>query len=248
MKYLLLLFLVFTIACSIPKKDTKNDEVKNEEKEIVIKEEVKVPEVIENELILVLKNPKNIKDAKALITNSGLTWNSIIFDQKDFKIALITVPKDKVDFWAQRLKESGSFKTVDKNQEVTVNTIKKEYENRLLSIRKTPCFGDCPVYELYIDKEGNVIYNGIQYVTEEGKREFKLSDEELKKLTEMINSGDFDSFKDEYDNPNITDLASTFITYNGKQIKIRLWNDIPDELINVHEYVEGILLDKKFFN
>ena len=248
MKYLLLLFLVFTIACSTPKKDTKNNEVKDEEKEIVIKEEVKIPEVIENELILVLKNPKNINDAKALVTNSGLAWNKIVFDKKDFKIALITVPKDKIDFWTQRLKESGSFETVEKNEDLILNNLKKEYENRLLSIRKTPCFGDCPVYDLNIDKEGNVIYNGIQYVIEEGKREFKLSDVELKKLTEMLNTGNFDSFKDEYDNPRITDLASTFITYNGKQIKIRLWNDIPDELINVHEYVEGILLDKKLFN
>ena len=183
-----------------------------------------------------------------MVNNSGLTWNNLIFDQKDLKIALITVPKDKVDFWIQRLEESGSFKSVEKNKTVSLNNIKEEYENRLLSMRKTPCFGDCPVYELSIDKDGNVTYNGIQYVNEKGKHEFKLSDEQFNKLTKMLNEGDFDSFKDIYDNERITDLPSTFITYKGKQIKIRLWNDIPDALINVHEYIEGILLDKKFFN
>ncbi|WP_272148766.1 DUF6438 domain-containing protein [Tenacibaculum aiptasiae] len=245
MRYLLLSFLVFALACNTPKKDNKSNV---EEKENVVKEDVKKPEIINNELILVLKDPQKVKDAKALVNNSGLTWNNLIFDQKDLKIALITVPKDKVDFWIQRLEESGSFKSVEKNETISLNNIKEEYENRLLSMRKTPCFGDCPVYELSIDKDGNVTYNGIQYVNEKGKHEFKLSEEQFNKLTKMLNEGDFDSFKDVYDNERITDLPSTFITYKGKQIKIRLWNDIPDALINVHEYIEGILLDKKFFN
>ncbi len=244
MKYLLLSIFALTFACAAPKKDKKSNTT---EKETIVEVEDKTPEmVINNELILVLNNPKKVEDAKALITNSGLNWDKLIFDQKDLKIALITVPKDKVDFWTKRLKESGTFKSVEKNQIVTINNIKEEYENRLISMRKTPCFGDCPVYTLDIDKEGNVIYNGIQYVLEKGKREFKLTEEQLTKLNKLLSQGDFESFKEVYDNPRITDLASTFINHNGKQIKIRLWNDsIPDELINVHEYIEGILLDKK---
>ena len=43
------------------------------------------------------------------------------------------------------------------------------------------------------------------------------------------------------------DLPSTFITHKDKQVQIRLWKGIPKNLVDVHEYVQGILLDKKFF-
>ncbi|MBA6155511.1 hypothetical protein H3Z83_03100 [Tenacibaculum sp. S7007] len=244
MRYLLLSFFALTLACAAPKKDKENTTT---EKETVIEVEEKTPEVvINNELILVLNNPEKVEDVKALITNSGLDWNKLIFDQDDLKIALITVPKEKVDFWVKRLGESGTFKSVEKNQILTINNIKKDYENRLISIKKTPCFGDCDVYDVSIDKEGNVIYNGIQYVLKTGKHKFKLTEKQLKKINDMLSEKDFSEFKKAYDDPRITDLPSTFITHNGKQIKIRLWKDIPDELINVHEYIEGILLDQKF--
>ncbi len=244
MRYLLLSVFALTMACATPKKDKKNTTI---EEETVIEIKDKTPEVvINNELILVLNNPEKVEDAKALITNSGLDWNKLIFDQDDLKIALITVPKEKIDFWVKRLGESGTFKSVEKNQILTINNIKKDYENRLISIKKTPCFGDCPVYSLDIDKDGNVIFNGIQYVLKEGKHEFKLTEKQLKKINDMLSEKDFSEFKKAYDDTRITDLPSTFITHNGKQIKIRLWKDIPDELINVHEYIEGILLDQKF--
>lgn len=245
MRYLLLSVFALTLSCAAPKKDKENTTT---EKETVIEVEEKTPEVvINNELILVLNNPEKVEDAKALITNSGLDWNKLIFNQDDLKIALITVPKEKVDFWVKRLGESGTFKSVEKNEIVAINNIKEAYENKLISIRKTPCFGDCPVYSLDIDKDGKVVYNGIQYVLKKGKHEFKLTDKQLKKVNDILSEKDFSEFKKAYDDPRITDLPSTFITRNGKQIKIRLWKDIPDELINVHEYIEGILLDQKFF-
>lgn len=247
MRLFSLLCILLITSCSIPKKN--NDSEKTTTKS-PMKEEVNTPSVknIENELIVVLKNPKNVKDAKALITNSGLSWDKLLFDQKDLKIAQITVPKDKADFWLKRLQESGVFQSVEKNQLGTFNTIKEDFENRLISIRKTPCFGDCPVYEVTISKDGKVTYNGINFVNEKGVKEFQLSEKELKKLNEKLSKKDFSEFAEEYNNPRITDLPSTYITHGGKQIHIRLWKDIPDELADVHEYIEGILLDKKYFD
>lgn len=246
MRVLTLLFVLAFASCNVTQKNTNTTTktVENQTK----KEEIKTPEKnIENELILVLKNPDNVKDTKALITNSGLSWDKLLFDQKDLKIAQITVPEDKVDFWIERLQQSQVFKSVEKNQVVTLNSIKKEHENKLISIEKTPCFGDCPVYEVSINKDGKVTYNGIKYVDVAGKQEFDLTEKEFKQLKEKLAKKDFSEFKKEYTNPRIADLPSTYITHAGKQIHIRLWKDIPDELVDIHEYIEGLLLSKKYF-
>ncbi|MGB1042463.1 MAG: DUF6438 domain-containing protein [Tenacibaculum sp.] len=240
MKYFSLFIIFLVTTCNSPKKETSN----TEEKPTMLEEKNTQPT---NELFVVFKNPKSIQDDKALLKNSGLTLSKMACDKETLKIGVVQVPEGKRDFWLERLQLTNAFKLVDVNNKETITKLIKKEENTLISITKTPCFGDCAVYDVAIDKEGNVSFNGIQYVLKEGNHSFKLSNKELKKLTKLLNQGNIDEFKDTYDNPRITDLPSTFITYKGKQIQIRLWNGIPDELINVHEYVEGLLLDQKLF-
>ncbi|TDQ23820.1 DUF6438 domain-containing protein [Tenacibaculum caenipelagi] len=247
MKYLLYSFLVLGISCSIPKKSSETKLIEHEEKEIVIKDKkIAEPLAPQNELIIVLNNAKSIHDVKSLIKNSGLTWSKMAYDTEASKIGIIKVPEGKRKFWIDKLQESKEFRLVDIHTEEKLTDIINKEENTLLSIRKTQCFGDCPVYSVSIDKEGNVIYNGIEYVLEKGIHKFTLSEEQLNELNNKLSKKDFSSFKDVYNNPKVQDLPSTYIIHNGKQIQIRLWNGIPDELIDIHEYVEGILLNKKF--
>ncbi|TYP98269.1 hypothetical protein C7447_103440 [Tenacibaculum adriaticum] len=243
MKYVYLSIILLALSCGSPKKtSTPKEETRTEEN-------VEAPLAVEDELIVVLKNPKNVANAKALITNSGLTWDKMLFDSETTKIALIKVPADKRDFWLKRLQESGEFKSVELNGIMKTQDVIKREESTFLSFRKTECFGDCPVYDVSVDKEGNVTYNGKKYVVEEGTREFKLTDKEFSALKEKLNKNDFSSYKEVYDNPKIMDLPSTFITHKGKQVQIRLWSDeVPAELIDVHEYLQGLLIDKKFFD
>lgn len=237
------LFLL-AISCGTPKKNIKKNE---DTKKEVPTTETEVKEV-NNQLIGVLNNPKSIDDVKALVKNSGLKWKSMLMDEGNSKIAVIGIPDGKYDFWIERLNNSGEFKTVTRNSSSLAKELINREKNTLVSLRKTQCFGDCPTYELYIDKEGNVTYVGKQFVIEKGTKDFKLSEGEFKTLQNKLNAKEFTSFKDTYDNPRLMDLQSTYITYAGKQVKIRLWNDtVPDELINLHEYLEGLLLEKKFF-
>ncbi|WBX74993.1 DUF6438 domain-containing protein [Tenacibaculum ovolyticum] len=245
MRYLLLLSFLLSLACSVPKKETEVKPIKNIEKEVTIKKTIDKPKIVENELIVIFRNPKNIESAKSLIKNSGLSFQKMVYNKNTSKIGIITVPEGKRAFWLEKLQKENAFKLVNINNKKTASDLIKKEENTLINIKKTPCSGDCAVYELSIDKQGNVIYNGIKYVLKEGKHEFKLSDKEFEKLNTMFSPKGFENFKDEYDDPSIVGLANTFITYNDKQIKIRLWRDIPDELINIHEYIESILLNKK---
>ena len=246
MKYLLVLLFALILACNVPKKEQKK-EVKPIEKEIVVEKAIEKPKIAENELIVVFKNPKKIEDAKSLLKNSGLTFRKMAYNKSTSKIGVIAVPEGKRAFWLDKLQKTNAFRLIDINTKETLSELISKEENILISIRKTPCFGDCAVYNVTIDKSGNVSYNGIKYVLEKGIHEFTLTTNELEQLTKMLAKKDFNEFKDTYDDPRITDLASTYIVSNGKQIQIRLWNGIPDELIDIHEYIEGLLLDKKLF-
>lgn len=252
MKYFLYTFLFVMISCSVPSKKSEikteiETEITEEKTSEPVIEKEEIIEKIKHQLIVVLKNPNSINDVKSLVQNSGLKWNETAYDTDVTKIGVIEVPAEKIDFWKNKLQESNEFSTIEKHSDETLTALINKEKNVLLRIQKTPCFGDCAVYTLSIDKKGNVTYNGSAYVLEKGIREFTLTDAQLENITKTLAKKDFSEFKKVYDNPNISDLPSTFIAHNGKQIQIRLWNNIPDELIEVHEYVEGILLDKKFF-
>ncbi|CAM1349805.1 DUF6438 domain-containing protein [Tenacibaculum crassostreae] len=247
MKYISLSILLFAAMCSSPKKNNEPKLVESEEKEITVKEEtVEKPKVPENELIVVLKNAESINDIKSLVKNSGLTWSKMAYETDASKIGIVKVPVGKRKFWIDKLQQTDEFRLVDINTDETLAKAISEEKNNLLSIRKTPCFGECPVYSVKIDKEGNGVYNGVDYVLVKGIQEFTLSDKQLKELNNRLATKGFDSFKKVYDNPKVLDLGNTYIVHDGKQVKIRLWKDIPDELINIHEYVLDILFEKEF--
>ncbi len=261
MKVLSLSLFLFALSCGGPKKDTtkndvqKNDVQKSNEKEQTKKETTKqiVPEkkevnTYENELVVVLNDPSREEKTKEYLKNSGLQWKKKVFDNGASKIAIIEIPNNKSDFWLKALGNSSEFRTVKLNAENVIDNLIKKEENTLFTLRKTGCFGDCPIYSARVDKEGNVTFNGKEYVSVKGLKEFKLTDKELKTFTEKLNKKDFTSYKDIYDNPKIMDLPTTYILHKGKQVKIRLWNDdVPEELMDLHEYFEGILLEKKLF-
>ncbi|WP_435263579.1 DUF6438 domain-containing protein [Tenacibaculum sp. nBUS_03] len=247
MKYLLSSIFLLILNCSSPKKTVPAKENINESTENTETQKVNTSKVNNNELIVVLNNSKSSNDVKSLVKNSGLTWNKTAYDTKTTTIGIITVPKDQQDIWIKRLQETGEFRFIAKNSAKALKILIEKEKNTLISLRKTACFGDCPEYNFSIDKDGNAQYNGIKSVTVKGIHQFKLTEKEFKTLKEKLSKKSFESFNDVYDNPRVMDLASTYITYQNKQIKIRLWNDIPDELIDIHEYIESLLLEKKFY-
>lgn len=251
MKYLYLSVLLIAISCGGAKNDSSNNNTSKIEKTTPKIEKTtpkaKVVKIKDKELILELKNPSTIASVKALVKNSGLTWDKMAFENDANAIALIKVPGDKVTIWTDRLTTSNEFKSVTAYDKTTLDALIKKAKSSFFSFRKTECFGDCPVYNVTIDALGNVTYTGLKYVTETGTKKFKLTDKEFTSLKEKLANNNFSEYKKLYDNPNIMDLPSTFITHKDKQVQIRLWKGIPKNLVDVHEYVQGILLDKKFF-
>lgn len=58
--------------------------------------------------------------------------------------------------------------------------------NNIIQYRKTSCLGKCPVFDLYVYSNGNVIYNGIANVKIKGKHNFHISSTMFEMLRQEI--------------------------------------------------------------
>ncbi|ARV05912.1 hypothetical protein BTO04_04000 [Polaribacter sp. SA4-10] len=241
MKLFLLFFFVLALSCNLPKQKIEKQLQEKEVKKEIIKEVKKLYQ----ELFIVLKNPKNVIDAKSLIENSGLIWNELVINDQYFKAATINVPIDKEDFWLQRLKESNVFSTVEISSNEALEKAKYLIENTLVKLRKTHCYRNCSVYDITFFKDGKVIFNGIENVPTKGKHEFTLTEKQLKKVERLFSQTSFNTYSDAFIDKTIADLPSTFITYKKKQVEIKIWKNVPDELIYAYKYLEEILIKKE---
>ncbi len=242
MKFIIISLFLLAASCGGPSKDDEKTE-SIPEKSMT---EAEAKPITYKDLILELKNPEKLEDVKALVSNSGLQWNEIAFQNDANAIATINVPEEKTDFWIESLTNSGEFKSVVPNSKETLDALIKKAKRAFFSIRKTECFGDCPVYDVTVDEKGNVTYHGKKFVAVSGIQKFQLTDEELTILKEKLATNDFSSYKKIYDDPNLKDLPSTFISHKDKQVQIRLWRGIPKDLSEVQTYIVDMLYDKKF--
>ena len=244
MKYILILSSLIALSCKQQQNNIKN--TKATKIEITIKEEKENPIIkTQEDLIVVLKNPNNLIDAKALIENSGLVWSELVIDNVILKTALIKVPINKKAFWIDRLKKSNVFSSIEIKNKETINNIKYISENTYVKIRKSNCYGDCTVYDVVLFKNGKVIFNGIENVLSKGKQEFTISESKMKKIKVMFEKTFFDTYLESYIDKSLMDSSSTFITYNKKQIEIKLWKNVPSELVLAYQSIKDILFEKK---
>ena len=243
MKIAFLSILLLALSCGGPKTTIENT-TNTSSKPVEVIEAPKP--IVYSDLILELENPNNVDDVKALVKNSGLQWDKIAFENDANKIAIIKVPEEKTDFWIDQFSKNSEFKTVAPNSKETLAALIKKANSAFFSIKKTECFGDCPVYNVTIDEKGNVTYTGKKYVKVNGVQKFQLTEKQLTTLKEKLANNDFSSYKKVYDDPNITDLGSTYISQKDKLVKIRLWRGIPKDLVDVYSYVQDMLYDKKF--
>lgn len=59
-------------------------------------------------------------------------------------------------------------------------------KDAFISLSKGKCLNDCPVYDLWIFSDGQVIYNGVENVQKEGIHKMLLSYEAIKYLNQLL--------------------------------------------------------------
>jgi len=131
-------------------------------------------------------------------------------------------------------------------KEVVVKKKIEKIDNTLIKLKRNPCSGDCPVFEVTITKDSVLTYNGLEYTNITGIHTLKLSSKQYAKLSKILTASNFSELKNKYADSGTKDFAETVITYQSKNVMIRLWKDAPENLTDIYVFIEDILYDKKY--
>lgn len=90
------------------------------------------------------------------------------------------------------------------------------HDSVLFILKRTPCLGNCPVYNFEVYADGFVKYSGKAYVEHLGNFTGVLNIDQLKKINTLFLSSDFYDFESEY-NDGRTDIPASIIEYYGPE-------------------------------
>lgn len=101
----------------------------------------------------------------------------------------------------------------------------KEEAELSLKMERSGCYGRCPIYDLNIQPDGKVIFDGKFWTKISGKAEDKLTENQLKQLIAEIEKANFFSLENayNYDSQNCPSIATDlpgvklYIKLNSKE-------------------------------
>jgi hypothetical protein len=88
-----------------------------------------------------------------------------------------------------------------------------DLHDTLLLYKRTPCFGACPTFTMVVKMDGEVYFNGRQHVEMIGDYKASWDADRLQQLESKMQYLDFYKLPNIFDNPQVTDLPSTYIGY-----------------------------------
>lgn len=134
-----------------------------------------------------------------------------------------------------------------------------------LELSRTSCYGSCPIYPLRADSSGIVEFEGVDFTEVKGKVETRLSDEEIKKISDEIQKSKFFTLDNDYgyESKNcqwiLTDQSGVFLTieidgrkktidhYQGCQLETGFWQKSPlEELSKLENKIDEIVGTKQW--
>lgn len=81
----------------------------------------------------------------------------------------------------------------------------------VITLRRTACFGRCPIYSVEIRGDGLVTYRGERFVAVTGLRTRRVSPAAVRRLVNQFRAANFFALRDEY-RARVTDLPSRIVT------------------------------------
>jgi Domain of unknown function (DUF6438) len=113
----------------------------------------------------------------------------------------------------------------------------------VFSIRRSPCFGKCKVYEFQVLSDGTAHYSGKNNVDKMGEFVANYAAADFRALKEKAEAIQYVKFAERYplDRKNeIVDLPYTFTSYNDGKIERKVANnyDCPDSLIEFEQLLD----------
>ena len=150
----------------------------------------------------------------------------------------------------ERLEDNSDQEEVAQAEEMPMNTQNDEQHKPELApdaffiMKRTPCFGRCPVYNLEIKQNGVAYLEGIQFFDFEGMRVAKMTETQLDQIRALADKYGYFEMEHVYDAP-VTDLPSVttaMYTRNGTQwVYNRM--EAPEALNQFQLEVETLIKD-----
>lgn len=104
-----------------------------------------------------------------------------------------------------------SFVSCASKKKIAQTDSKEKVE--VLSLTKTPCFGECPSFTLKIYSNGLAVLDGKKYVNNIGLYEMMLTPDEMKGFTKICNDAQLFALKNDY-TERVMDLPTTTLVYH----------------------------------
>lgn len=101
----------------------------------------------------------------------------------------------------------------------------------VFTLKKTACYGKCPVFTLNLFSDGTVMFEGKMFTEKIGLYQNHISEKEINNLIIEFMNADFFNLEDEYIS-GMTDLPTTYLTftYNSKTKTIKDYYGSPEKL------------------
>ncbi len=115
----------------------------------------------------------------------------------------------------------------------------------MVAMKRSACFGKCPVYEVRFYTDGTIEYIGKMNVSRIGHFRARMRPEEVEALRQKIHEVGFWDFSPSYpdDGTIVTDLPTTTITVRvGDMMKeVREKHGAPRALKDFERYLDALL-------
>jgi Domain of unknown function (DUF6438) len=127
------------------------------------------------------------------------------------------------------------------------NKYSTKQDTVVITLQKTMCKGQCPVYKIEVYKSGLVKYEGKSNVDKIGKYQIIIDKSELDEIKKSFLEADFFDFEDEYTS-KITDLPTTYLTFvhDNKTKQIRDYHGAPEKLKKLEKRIENLVASENW--
>lgn len=117
----------------------------------------------------------------------------------------------------------------------------------LLKIHTTGCEGYCSIYEIVINENKLLKFNGLGNTKIIGIVEIKLGEEIYKKLSQLVKSNNVCLLSNNYIGKNIEGPSKIFTYKCNNQVKTVITRGkLPESLSEINELIDNILNENQF--
>lgn len=133
----------------------------------------------------------------------------------------------------------------------------------VITLERTGCYGGanvCPTYELTVNGDGSVVFNGKEVTRIIGEAKDKISEKKLRMLLDEFEKADYFNLEDSYDDHNCPSIGSDFpnantsIQLNGRKKSVYHYlgcfkkspEVFPPELYELENQIDEIVGTKRW--